>query len=971
MPASPPEPLPPLSDAAPWGKLALGEDGTVMPERSLAAHRRDVAAVFAALLRLPGLRTRLAALAGREALDGTTVARLTAPTHLHDCGKANAGFQARRAAGAPMAGRRALSFTDSRQGVARLAAKLQQDAERTLTRSFLHHAVQENADADPTRVAEIENLLSRLRGNQGTFDDIIREKEEELARFRGDAARPVPWRDLKRRLAQQADLRDVAGEVWRPRVTGGDFADDPERLAEVFLFRELFRRPKVQNNPETMGFLRLSFPDLENRARRQGPPRPLAEAGTDAEGWIGLALAIVDSVFRDLLAVDLPDPRFVSLVSPRFGVQRGVMAPGAASGRAAGDNWVRPFPGPVPGARPGPAHRMIYALIGGHWDHAADRDRAAVVLEALWSLVTAAAARDVGRGVWRIDFTEAEVARLDRAFLCPVTRRPFGYAVAGRSPLSLAPGLSLAATPAMERIALPRLPRANAGGLDETAGRSVARWCETDPQIVTLRRRGLWTDLHDRIAAYSPFLRAQEHSAQIERKVLSSYTEAFKDGRINLLNCSTTMEMGVDIPQLRLVVNANVPPSIANYRQRAGRAGRRGEPWAFTLTFARGLPLDRWAADRPDRILAHPIAAPRVWFESAPLVQRHVNAALLAAFLRGRGGQSIKGSIGAFVGAGESADAAVLADAPADAFLAVLERELPTNPAVAAALAALVLGTVLAGRTPQALATAAALGFEDLLRRWRAEHRLRRFRAGAPCAGRLPPLRGRKARASARADPGGSPQSPGGAHRVRSVGARALRDAADFRRRCFLDRFARCLGVAAEDRPGGAGHRHQRCGAWAGLCRLSGLWPRRTRDGQRWYGDAAFARRDPASQAADARQGNPVDQRRILSWRLHPARTGPAAGPVRTRHPDRRVRASASKRKSDLPHHRRLDLRLADGQRVLILLDQGFGGWRTQSVVRHDFHATVAEQGRAIAAMQASVSAEHAHGYPVTIEASR
>lgn len=647
----------------------------------------------------------------------------------------------------PMAGRRALSFTDSRQGVARLAAKLQQDAERTLTRSFLYHAVQENADVDPTRVAEIEDQLLRLRTIPKTFDDMIRAKEEELAGLLGNAARHVPWRDLKRRFAQQADLRDFAGEVWRPRVTGGEFADDPERLAEVFLFRELFRRPKVQNNPETMGLLRLSFPDLENRARLQRPPRPLVEAGIDAEGWIGLALATVDFVFRNLLAVDLPDPRYVSLVSPRFGVQRGVMAPGTAFSGAAGDSWVRSFPGPVPGARPGPAHRMIYALIGGHWDHAADRDRAAEVLDALWSLVTTTAARDVGRGVWRIDFTKAEVARLDRAFLCPVTRRPFGYAVAGRSPFSLVPGLSLEAIPSMERIALPRLPRANAGGLDETGGRQVARWCETDPQIAPLRRRGLWTDLHDRIAAYSPFLRAQEHSAQIERKVLASYTEAFKDGQINLLNCSTTMEMGVDIPQVRLVVNANVPPSIANYRQRAGRAGRRGEPWAFTLTFARDLPLDRWAVDRPDRFLAHPITAPRVWFESAPLVQRHVNAALLAAFLRGRGGQSIKGSIGAFVGAGESADAAVLTDAPADAFLTALEQELPASPSVAAALAALVLGTVLAGRTPEALATAAALGFEDLLRQWRAEHHQLLDRAAAmnePAARRALEMRARR-----------------------------------------------------------------------------------------------------------------------------------------------------------------------------------------------------------------------------------
>jgi hypothetical protein len=51
--------------------------------------------------------------------------------------------------GLAMGGRRALSFSDSRQGTARLAAKMQQEAERTLTRAFLYHAVQEQRGLAP------------------------------------------------------------------------------------------------------------------------------------------------------------------------------------------------------------------------------------------------------------------------------------------------------------------------------------------------------------------------------------------------------------------------------------------------------------------------------------------------------------------------------------------------------------------------------------------------------------------------------------------------------------------------------------------------------------------------------------------------------------------------------------------------------------------------------------------------------
>ncbi|MCP5798972.1 hypothetical protein NL298_27255, partial [Klebsiella pneumoniae] len=73
---------------------------------------------------------------------------------------------------------------------------------------------------------------------------------------------------------------------------------------------------------------------------------------------------------------------------------------------------------------------------------------------------------------------------------------------------------------------------------------------------------------------------------------LRDFEEQFKQGDINLLACSTTMEMGVDIGSIEAVLMTNVPPSIANYNQRAGRAGRRGQGFSTSLTLARNTPLD-------------------------------------------------------------------------------------------------------------------------------------------------------------------------------------------------------------------------------------------------------------------------------------------------------------------------------------------------------------------------------------------
>ncbi|NOT60398.1 MAG: DUF1998 domain-containing protein, partial [Acidobacteria bacterium] len=129
-------------------------------------------------------------------------------------------------------------------------------------------------------------------------------------------------------------------------------------------------------------------------------------------------------------------------------------------------------------------------------------------------------------------------------------------------------------------------------------------------------------------------MRVEEHTAQLQPDLGREYQGKFIAGDINVLSCSTTFEMGVDVGDLQTVILNNVPPTVANYRQRAGRAGRRASGSAFILTYATSRPHDQLYFADPRRIIAGEVAVPRLTVNNSIITTRHLNALLLGHFLR-------------------------------------------------------------------------------------------------------------------------------------------------------------------------------------------------------------------------------------------------------------------------------------------------------------------------------------------------
>lgn len=152
------------------------------------------------------------------------------------------------------------------------------------------------------------------------------------------------------------------------------------------------------------------------------------------------------------------------------------------------------------------------------------------------------------------------------------------------------------------------------------------RPCAPDVELATNHYRRLYTQI-------KPIkLIAQEHTAQLTSERAAELQTEFIQGAVNVLSCSTTFELGVDVGELEAVFMRNMPPSAANYVQRAGRAGRRTTSTAFALTFAQRRSHDLTHFQDPRPIVAGAVAAPHFELANEKIVRRHIYATALATF---------------------------------------------------------------------------------------------------------------------------------------------------------------------------------------------------------------------------------------------------------------------------------------------------------------------------------------------------
>lgn len=127
-------------------------------------------------------------------------------------------------------------------------------------------------------------------------------------------------------------------------------------------------------------------------------------------------------------------------------------------------------------------------------------------------------------------------------------------------------------------------------------------------------------------------LRVVEHTAQLNKEMAYEYQKQFKRKEIDVLSCSTTFEMGVDVGSLETVFMRNMPPSPSNYAQRAGRAGRNKHSAAYAITFCNKSSHDFSFFKSPQKMIKGKIQPPKFNIENDKIAIRHLYASALSFF---------------------------------------------------------------------------------------------------------------------------------------------------------------------------------------------------------------------------------------------------------------------------------------------------------------------------------------------------
>jgi DEAD/DEAH box helicase domain-containing protein len=536
-------------------------------------------------------------------------------------------------------GHKYISFTDSRQGTAKISALINQDNEANLIRSLVFHKLcdqkkswKEDNPIIPTE--DIKLIIEQLEKElASTTIPILRQnKQKEINGYKQQIENPegqannisLDWEVIKTFISNQTDFN----KLFEGNNPHDNNPNAKYNYLNALLYDQFARRLPRERSLENLGMVSLVYPKLMSVMTL---PHPAKELNINQFEWQSLLKISADHILRNYFHFFVNENIYPYITK--------FMTSYAIYNQDSPESNVKRWP-KFEKNRVN-QNRMALLICAGLGFHETEmitleiEDQINALLEAIWRTLKTQILTPDGTG-FKINLEEQTKFQLsENLWLCPVKKRLIDTQFKGYSPW-IKGNLTednIRQYKIQKSIHFPEFQFPF--NLDQEKNLDLINTREwIARESLNLKAQGVWNNLHEQIILNRPIYLSGEHSAQQNEFRLKELEDKFEKGEINILNCSTTMEMGVDIGGISAVVMNNVPPSPANYMQRTGRAGRRSEAKSLAFTICASNPVGLYAIDNPMWALNHPIAPPMLSFKSMQVVERHINAFFLGKFVQ-------------------------------------------------------------------------------------------------------------------------------------------------------------------------------------------------------------------------------------------------------------------------------------------------------------------------------------------------